>query len=416
MSPPRAPSGPPSFEHQAAARVQACQRAVGELLRSLRVDPAEGPTRVARALEIDTKLAWKLTNLVTREEPFEAGRYVPGRTATRRLLEALERLSPPAGRLAAVHRAVEEFHGLVRARTGDRRSFDMLLAGRAADEQVRAELEQRRQAFQANGYLWGLRSELQLKTVVLAVSPEDEDRFDAAIVTGFAGLERIRTHVPWRITSAYSVDDQGVVGHGSRTRPLDERVAPGEPPLLTDWCSDPPPRLEPLVQLEGAVDYGLAADEGHAAPLTCVLGELLESVESRRRTARNRSNSIYMRLRTPCRLAVLDVVAPPDLFGRRRGEGSRYVAHLFSDLFSGQRLTAHPECDRLALQEGVRRSRGLEDCGLEALPRYRELLGSLLGRLELGEEDVELHRMAIPYPILPTDLVLETDLLPARRT
>ncbi|MFH0945391.1 MAG: hypothetical protein V2A76_09365 [Planctomycetota bacterium] len=404
-----APTSEPTtlpFREHACEVISRLRGAVSDLLEPLPADLADGPTRFARSLKVDTKLAWKIIHLLEERDLFEAGRFVPGTAAFRRFLQAASRHRLPAELMRAARNASAEFEALVKLHAGDRRSFDLMLAGQTEGDQLRPEMEQRKAAYHSNSFLWGVQAKAQIKTAIITPSA-DPDRFDAALINGFIGLRRIRAHVPWRITSTYSVDDFGVVRAELAREPLDPDGVAGTggitAPLLTRFCTQPLPKLEPVTQRDGAVDFGLAQGPlGRRASETCLIGEVVRAAEPRYQQPGFEYNAIYVRMRTPCEVLVLDVLVDQELF-----DPATYRARLFSDLFTGQLLTQHLDCDALALHEKVEHlGAGLNSAHLSFMPRYREMLQYVFERTGWPAGRFHVHRIRIEYPITPTSLIL----------
>lgn len=406
------PSTPPetrSFEEEASEVITEFQRAMRDLMAALPVDPEAGPTEVARSLGVDTKLAWKIHHLLSHSDPFDAGRYVPGMAAVRRFLEITSRHEPPEVLVRDLRYACTDFEAMVRVHAESRSSLDLLLAGQAQGEQLRTELEQRKAAYQANSFLWGIQAEAQLKTVIMAPS-EVEDMIDYVIINGFVGLRRIRAHVPWRITSTYSIDNAGNVRTDLDREPLDPDVSRGDAgtgaPLLRRFCSTPLPKLDLLRRGTGSPDYvRVQAPLGKSVSETCLIGERLRALEPRYQRPGFDNNAIYVRLRTPCRVVVLDVLVHRELF-----ESPRYEARLFSDLFTGEYFT-HDDCDELVLHEKIEElGPGIEELALPAMPKYGEMLRYAFERVGWSGERFDGFRLSIDYPVIPTDLFMSQPL------
>jgi len=399
-----------SFEEEARQVILELKHALGDLMEALPIGPGAGPTEIARTIKIDTKLAWKISHLLELPDPFEAARYLPGMAALRRFLDVAAKHRPPDDVLRAIRDACKRFEEMVRSRAGSRRSLDLMLAGLARNEQPRVEMEQRKAAYLANSFLWGVQAQAQLKTAILAPSV-DPLMVDGIVINGFIGLRRIRNHVPWRITPSYSVDDRGNVRTDFTREPLEPAAStdpPGiRPPLLTRFCSYPLPKLEPIEGTENVVDFALSkAPLGHSTSDVCLIGEIVRGAEPRYRQPDYEYNAVYIRLRTPCEVAVLDVLVHRDLFGE-----VRYRPRLFSDLFTGELLTRHLECDELTLQEGVDHlGTGIEMMRLPVMPRYREMLGFAFDRAGWRCEEFDAYRISLEYPTTPTDLVVRTRL------
>ncbi|NLG42903.1 MAG: hypothetical protein GX547_06630, partial [Phycisphaerae bacterium] len=116
------------------------------------------PNDLAADLGLATKLAWKIGRCLDVADPFASAQFVPGPTGMRAFLRAAQRRGVPKPALDVVRQAYEDFRKLVRTHGGTRKSFDMLAAGLAGTDQMRADLEHRRLAFEGNSYIWGVRA------------------------------------------------------------------------------------------------------------------------------------------------------------------------------------------------------------------------------------------------------------------
>jgi len=371
-----------------------------------------GGGQLGRMLSVDTKLAWKITNLLEHRDPFKAGLYVPGSVAVDRFLAAARKKQAPVPLIERARRSFEEFDDLVRVHAGDRKSLDMMFAGQESGKNRTAELEHRKAGFLANSYLWGVQARLQLKTAIVAPST-DPQRLEAVVLNGFVGLRRIRPQAPWRITSAYSVDDEGRVHTSFGWSPLDpsEKLdSPTQgPPLVKQFCSADLPEIEIIPGEAGAVHYAFREGPiGRRGAVTCVIGETLRAVEPRYSDPPYEMHATYLRLHTPTQAAVQDLLVHRDLF-----DGFRPKAKLFSGLYAGELFTSHRACDELPVLERVESlGAGSEVARLSEMPDYRALLHFALDQVGWNPDDFQVHRIRIPYPPTPTALVVRDRLPP----
>lgn len=402
-------SSAPDFEHEAQTVISSLRRAVGDLLDRLPIPSPAGPTELGRRLGIDTKLAWKITRLLQANDLFEAGLFVPGAMAARRFLDAAA-AQADGPQVAEARARFAQFEDLARSHAGDRRSLDLMLAGQRAGAARQAELELRKSAYQANGFLWGVQARVQLKTAIVAPAADGE-RIDAAVINGFFGLRRIRPRAPWRISSAYSVDDDGQVHTGFDWRPLDPALGEHDPatgpPLVSRFCSDPLPPMEVATGEAGAVQYAFRGGPvGRRGAVDCVIGEVLGGVEPRFRQPGYEVHGVFLRLNTPCELAVLDLLVHRELFPEFAPR-----IHCFSGLYSGELFKRHLAADELPLSEPlVRIGTGADFPRLAEMPRYRELIRFSFDALRWDPDAFDLHRIQIPLPPTPTVLVARQEL------
>ncbi len=383
------------------------------VLESLPVAGRARPKQLADTLNIDRTLAWKISKLIDGHDPFAAARFVPGAAGVNIFLRAATRCHVPRIPVEQARKAFQDFHALMRIHAGDRKSLGMMLAGHVREDPGRADLEHRKQAFQANSYLLGVQAATQLDTYLVHPSTH-AGLLDVAIVRGYVDLRRIRPNVPWRIARLYSVNDVGELRTSFPREPLGCNLESGhsadELPLMTEFCSRPWPEYRRVGGPRGAVEYELAeAPVGNTAAHTCMIGEVARGAGPRQRNDREWLFVVRARLRTPCETALFDLLIHRDVFGRITPQ-----LDLFSELFAGE-LDAHYQVsDRLPLYEGVQ----YLGCGPDAVravevPRYVDLVRYALERLGWDASRFDAYRVRMQFPVIPAAVML-THPLPER--
>ena len=195
------PAAPPSlFEEQTTRVIERLRRAVAEVAKMGDPGSAPGgrPVDLATRLKMDTQLAWKITRLTDTESPFDAARYVPGKTGFQIFLRAARRNDVSKAAIASAKAAYDGFSDLVHTHAGNRRAFEVMLGQHAREDRIRADLEYRRISFEGNSYIWGMQARVALRVDVIGPS-DDPMMTDFACVKGFLDLRRLRPNVPWRI-------------------------------------------------------------------------------------------------------------------------------------------------------------------------------------------------------------------------
>ena len=105
------------FHVEARAILAELKEHLGAAIKVAVKGTTPGATEWSRALDIDTKLAWKLTHLLDPEGDFEALEFVPGRQAFDQILSAAEKAgggSESASANGAARLAFERYETLVR--------------------------------------------------------------------------------------------------------------------------------------------------------------------------------------------------------------------------------------------------------------------------------------------------------------
>jgi hypothetical protein len=402
-----------SFATQAAGAIAALQEALRVLVGSLPDVRIRRPNDLANALGVDPKLAWRVSQVINGSDPFGAALHVPGRSGMRIFLTAAAGRGAPQSALSAAQAAYERFAELVYLHAGDRRTFDMLIAGHVRQDRQRGDLYHRKLMFQGMSYVWGVQVRVQTLTAIAAPAA-DSRMLDAAVLKTYADLRRIRPNVPWRITRTYTADALGEVQTALVREPLDPGIHAGEEgpglPLLTEFCSRPLPECRRVEAPRGVVDYQLVEGAvGNTACITIATGEVVRSVEPRYRTERYRSFNVDFILRTPAELLVFDLLISRDLW-----EPALPTLGLYSDLFAEGLEWPRLECDRIPIHERVEYlGTGLENLAVAELPRYADMVRYAFERLGWDSQRFDVYRVRMKYPPIPSGILMRRDLPPA---
>jgi hypothetical protein len=366
---------------------------------------------VSEALAIPRKLGWQITRVVCETDPLLVGRYLPARGGMNTFLNGARRRNVPAPLIESAAAAVKEYERLIDTHADDRASLEMMLSACAsrADEQTNDAW--RKAAFMGNSYIWGVRAKAQLKTHFLFPGAE-RGRMDIASLRGFVGLRRMRPNVPWVVARARCTDDDGEVRRPFASEPLDKPQAGKDAgdavPLLREFCSRPLPRFRRTIRQYGFVEDELVEGPvGNTAAITCITGEVSRAVASYYRSEHNRCGAVVARMRTPCEVLVFDQLVHEDLFGRISPE-----LIVYSQLSGGPSIPfAEMERDRLPMCAPVEYlGKGPLVAYTPHVPRYTEMVQYVFDRLELNGERFEVYRVVLPYPPIPTSVVMSHEL------
>ncbi|MGD8450724.1 MAG: hypothetical protein PVJ57_02800 [Phycisphaerae bacterium] len=399
-----------SFENQAAEVMQRVRAAVEHLVTRVTGRTHTRSSDLVDALTVDPRLAWKFVKIIQPGDPLAAIRYVPGPRGIKLFLNAAARRPGVAPAIAAAKEAFGDFEALVRREGGDRRSFDMMVAGHSQTDRGDVDLEHRKGAFTHNSYIWGVQARAQIHTYLVQPSGDGE-HLDAAVVRGFVRLRRVRPHTPWRISRFYTIDDSGEV-HGEFARspidPPDEDAVP----LLRRFCSKPMPQVRREVGPHAVIDYVLAeSDVGNTGAVTCLTGELIRKAEPCFADDLHAVLGTKTPLRTPCEVVVADLFLRRDFFGQISPS-----LRLVSDLFSERMGIIYGPTDQLPLQDQVESlGGGPYVAPMPEMPRYAEMIQHCGDRLGWNLEQFDCYRVRVQYPPVPAALVVHSPLPPRSR-
>ena len=399
------------FERHAKQVLQRVRGAFAEIIDAL-PGHITRPHELSKSLKIDMKLAWKIVKLAHGSDPFVAAQHIPGATAIELFLKAAARQQVPSSQIQSVEAAVGEFERLIETHAGDRATLEMMLLSYAREGRGQAELAQRKAAFAANSYIWGVQAVTQLKVDFLHPAAE-KGRLDIATLRGFVGLRRIRPNVPWIIARARVVDDDGEMRTPSARQPLDpvEDDPSGSvgAPLLREFCSKPLPRFRRVAGPHGFLEDELIEGEvGNTGAITSITGDVAHNAASYYRAEHNRWAALALLVRTPCEALLFDLFVHEDLFGPIEPE-----LRVYSELAGGTPIPPIEgrERDRLETWESVEYlGKGPGVVHTPHVPRHTEMIRYALDKLGWDGERFDVYRVCILYPIIPASVLMMHEL------
>lgn len=400
-----------SFADDARQAMHRLRGSLRDVIDRLPSGPIVRASQLAGALELDSRLAWKIWKVIELQDPFAASQLVPGRAGVRIFLRAAKRHEVGEDVIKSVDAAFGEFQRVMKSHAGDRRSFNAMLAGHATGNELRADLEHRKGAFHHLSFLWGVQARTHLSSFIVRASEDRQGYQDCVTLRGFVDLRWIRPNVSWRVRRMSSIDNFGNVRTDFGRQPLSpapegERDG-AEVPLLREFCSQPPPDLRVPDSSPADMWYQLVEGAvGNSGSLTCLLGEIGRGVEPYVRS------EDYPRLvfaafpRTPAETLIFDLIIHRDMLGRLNP-----TAHMFGDLFNRGSNDLPLEMDRLPLAENVEfLGSGADAVHAAEVPRYPEMARFALDRVGWPEREFDVYRLRVPYPLIPTRLEIAQDL------
>lgn len=406
MNPAVRAAPPADFLPTAEAIIRRLRNALAAVVSGVPGFTFRRPNDLAAELGLDPKLAWNVGRCVETPDLFASVRFLPGPTGMRAFLRAAQRHAAPAEAIAETRAAFAAFRDLVRTHAGSRKYFNMLAAGLAATDRLRADIEHRRLMFEGNTYVWGVQARTLFRVNIVRPSA-DGDTYDLVAVRGFIDFCRMRPNVAWRLGQSFSVDSTHRVHHDARRVPLDPTSA-GLVPLLPAFCSQPIPVFRPVVGAHGDIEFEFVESSvGRRARITCVTGELLRSVEPRYRTNLYDDFCNAFSVRTPAEALVFDLLLHRDLFP----DAAPLRAELYGDLFGGGPTLRYEPTARLPLHDPlVLLGAGPDAAHTTDIPRYPDLLRYALARAGWSGDEFDVYRLRIQYPPLPTTVMLRRPL------
>lgn len=394
------------FEPQAAAVMHDLREAFLGLVEGL-PNATSRAVDLEKALGISRTLGWQIHRVATSPDPLAAGPHVPGAAAVGQVLRAARSVGVPDDRVRRVGDAMRSFESLVERHAGDRAAFVTML-GSLTGEGAALDLRTRRQAYRINSQVWGV----QIKTLVTCgvLGPgADSSRMDMLLIRGLREARRLRAGVPLQVSGQRIVDGERrptmpVALSGSE--PLGEWRGPS---LLTEFCSQPVPELETRIE-DGSLNTFLSGSElGNTGVKTVYLADLTRGFGWR---SGPEEGSHHIRCATvlkPMEAVVVDTLVHRGMFTESLRPVSRVNGSLGrlgeTDPYAfgpDETLPIEPELRRLGIGLGV--------LATPHVPRYREMVGSVLARVGWDPMDFEVFRCVVEYPPLGSLVQVRFDL------
>ncbi len=397
------------FQDEVIVVLSRIQDSLAALAATLPVVPSR-PQELARVLQLDKSLAWKVHRIMQSHDPFAAARLVPGSAAVAILADAARRHASEE-HANAITGAFHAFDGLVERHAGDRGTFDLLVSGFAPDGRREIDVSHRKSAFVGNSAILGLHS--KVTNIVTIIQPStNETRLDMIKVGVIHSLRRLRPDVPttvWRVRHHETTDRRLLPRRGE---PLETPVGvPGTDlnvPLLSRFCSAFPSPLRAVTMPNGLVDIEIPAGEvGDTGSLTIVFAEVYRDIADRYADGDDRFYDVIHRPYIPTETLVQDLLVRRDTFGPIRPELAIY--HMFDPALElGAPL---PERYRLPMDAPVERvGEGRAFFRSQDLPQYPALLAHVFQAVGWNPAGFELYRVRTPYPIQPSALRIRLEL------
>jgi hypothetical protein len=421
------PSTQTSFEQDARAALAAVRDSFADIIDNL-PERIRRASQLGRALDLDRKLAWKVTKVARTRDVFAVVEHLPGGSGSELFLKAAEKRGITPAMIQSARAALAGFERLIDTHAGDRASLEMMARAfsRDASDGAGGELAHRKSAFLGNSATWGVQARAQLSVNIIAPS-SDPDRVDIALLSGLIDLRRLRPKVAWVVARMGFVSSEGkpqppVPPDANR----EQRRAFADSyriPLLSEFCSDPPPDLRASVTDNGMIEIELVEGPvGDTGSLTCIFsGEPFRAIGSRFSTpggpggpgghgnpgSGDSRAHLNAHVRTPSTMLIHDLLVHQDLFGPLRPE-----AAVYSEVHREVRSAAtRDERYRLPVTLSVQPlGRGPDVMRTLDVPRLPQMIQHICTRLGWDPQAFDAYRLQMPYPIVPSAVVMSFDL------
>jgi hypothetical protein len=407
-SSPPAPSSP--FEADVKSALAKVRGALAAVVSSSGVDP-DAPQEMAKRLDVDKNLAWRISRVIREPDPYAAVQHLPGDEGLKIFIRSTRKAGAAPERVELLRSAVDELGRVVEVHCGDRATLETMAAPLTADasrQQQQAEA-MRKLAFRGNSAVWGVQARVQVSAHFVAPSPDDPTMMDLAIVSGLFDVRRLRADVPWAIASVRRIAPDGSPGVPATREPLDPEFAGDDvAPLMRRFCSSPLPAMRTVPGPMGVTRFELAEGAvGYAAAVTAVTGWLCRRALPAYRSADDPCGEHFCSLTTPAELVIHDLFVHEALDFAMR-------PHVFlcNQLPGGPIYRPGGEVPgKLPLYERLQElSSNPPQVTAPELPQYEDIFSAAMQRAGWNASQFHGFRLKMRYPPIPTLAIFRYDL------
>ena len=369
-----------------------------EVLEALPGQPG-GPQALGKALGLDKVFASRLLKSMRRRDPLAVVHHLPGPEPLRRFLRAANKLGVAGPLVDRGGRAVDEFEHLIRQEAGDRSSLSAIISAWLPEAREEFELRRKQAVFKNISQLRGVSAEMNLSTVILHPAADGE-HIDVVWVMGLTALRRLRPNVVVKITS-----NRFTEGAPERDPSVLAGVGGADELPLEEFCHLPPARLE--VERRGETVHYVLGPHGFGprSAVDVLVGEVnLAELPLTVPAGSHRKGYYFATINTPVEVLLFDVIVHEDVYP---GREPQLVIHDVTTTGPVDVNDPDRDLDRLDLAESIQSlGRGTARIRVPEMPRYPELVRSVIGRLGWRGESFRAYRCRVEYPIYGTQVSL----------
>ena len=373
----------------------------------------KGPQALADQLDITIVTASRLLKAVSLVDPIAVVEQIPGTVPLRRIVEACILKGAPKALAKRVSSAIDDFDTLIRTNAGHRSSLNAMLTDWLPQSRREFETRRRQSAYKAISELKGINCELDLASIILFPS-EEEDMIDLLSIQGSFGLDRLRpsSMVHFGTLRSPGTDQEAMEKSLVKTVPMPITLD-GEPATdglhsvrLDQFCTSTPAPMESK-RFGRDIQYSLGQTGfGPDSSVDFVMAEVNRAEIGGRTLAGDPSLPYFFQVpATPAKAMLFDLLVHRDVYAD--GEPELLV---YDTSVRGPARAGSPERE-VDLIRGIEEIEVLGFCPsrlrFAGFPRYREMLDFAFGKLGLEAEDFRAYRVHITYPLHATQVCMK---------
>ena len=360
------------------------------------------PTDLARLLDIDMKLGWRLSRLLRADTPGEILHSVAGPAGIRKTISGLQSSGAKSETVDRLKSAFEALQTMITELAGNRSSFETMVTGFGEADSLQLSVDMRRKYFSALCSMIGVQCSSQYRLVVIGTDAET-DSLSVAAVHSWFGLRQFTGHggiclyKPTELSSCTCCSFDVVEN-------LDPK-ATGTLPLLGEFSEmdridlvECPGSIESRPSHFRRVDQNLGID----SDANVTFGQLARNLSPFKQDGKPFFQDC-VELRVPCKELVLDFMAAPGLVPSLSGPAMRMQTMWCSDS-----LHASDERSQLPVEFQITKLRPEES--LRVPPQgwkrgdYGRLIGLVSERTAWSLDGFDHFRVSLSFPFMPSKL------------
>jgi len=370
---------------------------------------------LARAMNIDKNLAWKVARITHTRDPFGGIEHLMGRQGLAIFLKAAAKAGASREQIARCQSAMDEFEALVSHHAGDRPTLEALASGLSREAFERSSGRVLRQFYQGAAYVWGIQASARLACRIVAPSAEDA-YLDVAKIDGYAKIRRLREHARcpighWHVWKREIPDTQL---HSDRwilrAEPIDPEVSGDAPPVLRAYCSEPLPEVEVIRDRNGRIEYVLSGSTVGAGSLAdVVLGSVVRAAFERYATDGPSFGNLHVTIDTPVETLYYDTILHEDLLPWMRPIPQMHSVLRPSEMPPGETMPGEALRFPLRIDEF---GPDLTSGDTSDIPHYSTMIGAAIDKLGWDPKRFRVFRIKFRHPPIATMLRMQMPLCP----
>jgi len=359
--------------------------------------PVSGGTDLHRQLGVGSTLCWHLHTFATAEDPVAALSKVPGRPSMERFIRSARKRGVPEAALERFDLAFEQFERFSAEHARDRSTLTALLRGVSnVQDSSGSDLVRRRSAFRDNGHLWGVQARTVLRCVIWNQG-QAPGTHDGALLSGHVDVSALRPGVPLSLKTRTATTPTSAPIPGN----LDPgRKATAGLQLLEEFSSRPTPELHVEQDPSGASLTTIRLEGvGNHAAVDCFTSEFVRDAGR----GEPQINMGMMSLITvPAETFLADL-----LVWRGWSDPSKLTVTTHGNPAHVESLRAWMDQNVLPVREtATYLGTDLDSMQNPDVPRYPEMVASVLRQMGWQNDEFDIYRCRVRYPILHSMLHL----------